>query len=136
MVVSGSRRILIADNDEDVLIALERTLETEGYDTSLAFDAEGIYRTLSNSPFDLVVLDDYLSDKDSFEVLAHFHTAGIWRPVVVTHHRCPTPEDQERLRSLGASAFINKRAHSEHVHIVRFLLQLQRGGEDEFGSFT
>jgi DNA-binding NtrC family response regulator len=50
MFENGSRRILIADNDEDVLIALERTLETEGYDTFLAFDAGGIYRTLSKSP--------------------------------------------------------------------------------------
>jgi len=136
MFENGSRRILIADNDENVLIALERTLETAGYDTSLAFDARGIYRTVSNSTFDLVVLDDYLSDKDSFEVLARFQTAGILLPVVVTHHRYPAPEDQQRLRSLGASAFINKRAHSELVHIVRFLLQPQRGCEDEFDSFT
>jgi DNA-binding response OmpR family regulator len=127
MLKNGSKKILIADNDEVILIALEHTLETEGYDTAVALSAEEIFWMLSRANFDLVVLDDYLSDKDSFEILARFQQAEIRPAVVVTHHRYPAQEEQERLRSLGASAFVSKRAHADLTHIIRFLLQPQKG---------
>jgi DNA-binding response OmpR family regulator len=85
MLKNGSKKILIADNDEVILIAFEHTLETEGYDTAVALSAEEIFWMLSRANFDLVVLDDYLSDKDSFEVLARFQQAEIRTAVVVTH---------------------------------------------------
>jgi DNA-binding response OmpR family regulator len=56
-------KILIADNDEDVLLALERALENEGYDTAVTVSGEVAFRILNTGAFDLLVLDDYLSDR-------------------------------------------------------------------------
>jgi len=62
--------ILVVDNDEDVLIALERVLEEKGYATTLAVSGAEACKLLSEGSFDLLVLDDYLSDRDSVQTLA------------------------------------------------------------------
>jgi len=77
MLKNCSKKILIADNDEDVLIAFEHALETAGYDTAVALNADEIFWMLSRTKFDLVVLDDYLSDEDCFAVLARLQQVGI-----------------------------------------------------------
>ena len=53
-------KILIADNDEDVLVALEQALEDEGYDTAVTVSGDLAFQILSTGVFDLLVLDDYL----------------------------------------------------------------------------
>jgi DNA-binding NtrC family response regulator len=132
MPENGSKKILIADNDEEILIAFEHALETAGYVTAVALNAEEMFWMLSRADFALVVLDDYFSDEDCSAVLARFQITGIRPPVVVTHHRYPTYGVQEKLRTLGASAFVNKRALAGLPHIAHFLLQSQKPGNDEF----
>ena len=83
-------KILIADNDEDVLMELERVLEDEGYDTAVTVSREAAFQVLSTGAFDLLVLDDYLSDQHCVQVLTHFRRAGIQPIVVVTYHRLPS----------------------------------------------
>src|ERR1700682_3132536 len=80
-------KILIADNDEDVLVEVERALADEGYDTAVTVSREGDFRALSPGAFDLLVLDDYLSDQLCVQVLTHFRRTGIQPLVVVTYHR-------------------------------------------------
>lgn len=120
---NGAGRILIADNDEDVLIALEHTLENRGYQTVTAVNHEQTSKMLEEHNVDLCVLDDYLSDKDSIEVLSELRGAGKTPLVIVTYHRFPGPQEERQLRSLGVSAFVNKEAHSELVDIVSHLLE-------------
>jgi len=116
------RRILLADNDEDVLVALERTLEDGGYATTTALSHEEASKILSRSTFDLLVLDDYLSDKDSIQVLTEFRRVGMTLLVIVTYHRFPSFHEENQLRALGVSALVNKSAHSELAQIVDHLL--------------
>lgn len=49
----GLAKILIADNDEEVLVALERILEDEGYSTATAISHEDASIMLSRDSFDL-----------------------------------------------------------------------------------
>ena len=129
-------KVLIADNDEHVLLSLEWTLESEGYDTVVAFNDEEVMRILTEDACDLVVLDDHLSEKDSRQILADFPHAGIRPMVVITYHRFPTLDARKSLESLGVSAFISKQAHSELAHIVRYLLEPHNRSRDELGSLT
>jgi|ERR1035441_2793066 CheY-like chemotaxis protein len=115
--------ILIVDNDEDVLIALERTLEDEGYATATAASQEEALQLLSQGRFECLVLDDYLSDKDSISVLTELRRLEMTPPaVVVTYHRCPSKSFQARVRLLGVRALINKRAYSGLAQVIRYLL--------------
>jgi response regulator of citrate/malate metabolism len=56
---------------------------------------------VSQGTFDLCVLDDYLSDKDSIQVLTEFQRAGMTLLVIVTYHRFPSPQEEKQLRALG-----------------------------------
>jgi DNA-binding response OmpR family regulator len=130
------RKILITDNDDEVLIALERILENEGYATETAVSYEEASKMLSQSSFDLLVLDDFLSDSDSIQFLTDIPSSR--RPlVIVTYNRYPARTEQAQLLTLGVRAFIHKRAHSELTHIVHYLLEPQPGKHDgEWDSIT
>ena len=118
----GLAKMLIADNDEEVLVALERILEDEGYSTATAISHEDASRMLSRDSFDLIILDDYLSDKDSIQFLKELQRSGVMSLVIVTYHRYPSRDDQARLLSLEVSALINKHAYPALVRGVHRLL--------------
>jgi DNA-binding response OmpR family regulator len=56
------KRILIVDDNEDVLIGLERTLEDAGFVTTTAWSREEALRLSDKGPFDLLLIDEHLSD--------------------------------------------------------------------------
>jgi DNA-binding response OmpR family regulator len=62
------KRILVVDDDENIL-SLERTiLEKNGFSVTTAGSGEEALRLLKESSFDLVLLDVMMPDKDGFEV--------------------------------------------------------------------
>lgn|SRR5690348_1169548 len=123
MLKTRPQRILIADNDEEVLLNLERILEDCGYATTTALShAEAAHR-LSQEQFDLYVLDDFLSDKDSVEALSELRQSWAVLPVIVTYQRFPTRNQEQQLRRLGVLALVHKRAHIQLAQIVFEALQ-------------
>lgn len=133
-------KILIVDNDEEVLIALERILEDEGYATATAASQEEASKLLSEGRFECLVLDDYLSDKDSISVLTELRRLEMTPPaVIVTYHRYPSKSFQARVRLLGVRALINKRAYSGLAQVIRYLLDREapelRAAIDRMESF-
>ena len=130
-------KILVVDNDEDVLVALERALEERGYATTVVLSGAEACKLLSEGGFDLLVLDDYLSDRDSVQTLTECRSAGIGLLAVVTYHRFPSIDQAARLRELGVRALIDKRAHSDLIEIVDHLLTpLSAGQRYAFESIT
>ena len=129
-------KVLIVDNDEHVLVALERVLEDLGYATATAVDQREAFQFLSQDTFDLLVLDDCLSDRDCVEVVADLRRSELMPPlVVVTYNRSPLQSQQTRLRLLGVYTWINKRAHTELAETVRELLaRPERKGEGHTNS--
>lgn len=116
-------QILIVDNDEDVLVSLERVLEDQGYATATAINYEQALRLLSQRRFHLLVLDDYLSDRDSIEVVVDLRSSDLMPPfVVVTYHRRPSYGAEERLELLGVRKLVSKLAHTELTQTVRAML--------------
>jgi CheY-like chemotaxis protein len=58
-------RILIVDDDEQVLMALERVLEGEGYCTTTAWSGQEALLLLGKSEFDLLLIDEDLPGLES-----------------------------------------------------------------------
>lgn len=110
---SHRKRILIADNDEELLIALERILETKGYHTALAISYQQLTERIAQETFDLMVLDDYLGDVECAQVLAECQRAGSRSPAIVTFHHEPSPALRHNAMALGAITFVSKQAHDE-----------------------
>ena len=63
-MASDPIKILIVDDDEDVLIELEHLLEGEGYSTMTAWSGQEALRLSENSRFDLLLVDEHLGDID------------------------------------------------------------------------
>jgi DNA-binding response OmpR family regulator len=57
--------ILIVDDDEDVLIRLERTLEAEGYSTTTAWSGREALSIARRFTFDILLVDEHLADMKS-----------------------------------------------------------------------
>lgn len=88
---STPAQILIVDNDEDVLVSLERVLEDQGFTTATAINYEQACMLLSQRTIGLLVLDDYLSDRDSIQVVVDLRCSDMVPSlVVVTYHRRPS----------------------------------------------
>jgi len=116
-------RILILDNDADILLELERVLESDGYSTETAINYEQASALLMQQRFDLLVLDDHLSDRDCIQSVVDLQCTDLIPPfVVVTYHSPPSQGQRARLWILGVSALINKHAHDELAQTVRAML--------------
>jgi len=57
-------KILIVDDDERVLIELERLLEGEGYSTATAWGGREALKLCERTRFDLVLVDEHVGDLD------------------------------------------------------------------------
>ena len=89
-------RILIIEDEESILIALEDNLRLEGYEVSSAKDGtQGLARALERAP-DLVILDIMLPGMNGFEVCRKLRQAGVATPVLML-----TAKSQEADKVLG-----------------------------------
>ena len=69
-------RLLVIDDDEQLLTALRRALAYEGYDVSVAPSGEDGLRLARDAPPDLVVLDVRLPGIDGLEVCRRLRAGG------------------------------------------------------------
>ena len=102
------KRLLIVDNDEKVLIALERALEQEGYETEIAWDLPEGLDVLAGSYFDLLLVGDHPPELNCERVLKVLARERIATPVVVMHSAARHPFAEAYLRHLGASGVVCK----------------------------
>jgi DNA-binding NtrC family response regulator len=118
-------RVLILDNDEIVLIELERMLEDAGFHTTITWDRREAAQFLSTDAYDFVLLGDCFSRTEAERVLEHAtatgnapllvilaaHPSDSCPPAgnsVVVCKRCP----EEVLRALDAAAGAERRGLS------------------------
>lgn len=64
------KRILVVDDDDQILKILEVALGKRGYETVLEADPCVAAEALLRQPFDLVILDINMPNKDGFEIYA------------------------------------------------------------------
>ena len=104
----GKKTILIADDDELVLMTLEALLESQGYDTTTAWSGREALKLMRSRSFDLVLLDDYLPDLDSEEILRQIQQHMAIKPLVIVMQTRPTLDARTRYASLGAADVMGK----------------------------
>jgi CheY-like chemotaxis protein len=116
---SSRKRVLVVDDDESVLIVLEALLENEGYETTTAWGGREALRALRASDFDLIVLDDYLPDVTSEEILRQLEKAPARPPVLLMQTASLTDSAAARYARLGARYFVTKRHPADVALVVR-----------------
>lgn len=121
----GRKRILISDCDVEALLALERVLEDDGFDTTTACTDEETLRLLTQQKFDLALVADHPPELNC-ERLLRLSKFGV--PVVALENRPRHPFAEPYLLSLGAEKIVHKWEHQEVQNAVNELL-LRHNGE-------
>ncbi len=104
-----SKRILLVDDEKDILDLLEFNLESEGYKTSKARDGEEALRKARDKKPDLILLDIMLPKKDGFEVLRELRAAKETMDIPVIFLTAKDSEIDEVVGlELGADDYIIK----------------------------
>jgi len=89
-------KILIVEDEEAILMALEDNLKLEGYEVESATDGEKGFSMASEGKFDLIILDIMLPRMDGFEVCKQLRQAGNTTPIMML-----TAKSQEIDKVLG-----------------------------------
>lgn len=63
-----AKKILIADDEQNIVISLEFLMKREGFDVVVATDGDEAVRRIRNEMPDLVLLDVMMPKKSGFEV--------------------------------------------------------------------
>ncbi len=100
-------RVLIVDDEPDILLMLRVNLEADGFDTALAPDGQTALKRLDQEPFDVVLLDIMMPVLDGWVVLQSLgEREGAPRAIVVSARS--SPRDVARALELGAAAYVTK----------------------------
>jgi DNA-binding response OmpR family regulator len=103
----GPAKVLVVDDEPDVLLLLRIHFEEAGYRTVLAADGETALRRLDEERPDAVVLDVMMPVMDGWSVLEALRSRADAPPVVVLSART-TDADIARARELGAADYVTK----------------------------
>lgn len=102
------KRILLVDDDPDVLASIEMALKSRGYDVLLAHDgAEGLMRAERDAP-DLIILDVVMPRRSGFAVLDRLRCNRSRSPRIILLTGNTEQRHRDFAVSHGADAFLHK----------------------------
>ncbi len=137
--MKSSPRILIIDDDENILRVEAAILKDKGYEVETAFTGSEAIEKTQRDYFDLMLVDIRLPDMEGTEVIARIHdTTPKIRKVIVTGY--PTLQNAVAAVNNGADAYVIKPFDVEQMlATVRKQLELQdqerRFSEEKVADF-
>jgi DNA-binding response OmpR family regulator len=111
-----AKRILVVDDEPELLMAIEIRLKMSGYETMAAHDGqEGLERARKDKP-DLIILDLMLPKIDGYKVCALLKADARYSniPIIMLTARAQDTDEKLGLE-VGANAFITKPFQHEAV---------------------
>ncbi|MCH7702378.1 MAG: response regulator transcription factor [Planctomycetes bacterium] len=100
-------RILVAEDEPDMLMGLRENLQMEGYEVLEAVDGEAAVELATKERPDLILLDVMMPKLDGFAVCKRLREAGFTVPILMLTAR-GQEEDVVRGLELGADDYITK----------------------------
>jgi len=121
------KKVLIVDDDEDILGSIELVMRAEGADTSTVTDGHAAIDALDNSPPDAVVLDMMLPKKSGFLVLEQLKALAK-PPVVIMITANMGKRHMAYAEDLGVDAYLVKPVPLQRLVDTLIRLLLNNGG--------
>ena len=100
-------KILIADDNKAIAMALDLKLQHEGFEVKVVFNGIEALDSLGKEKFDLLILDLIMPQLNGFGVLKNIKEKGIKMPVIVSSDLSQS-EDINKAKELGAVDFFVK----------------------------
>jgi CheY-like chemotaxis protein len=105
-----SKRILVVDDDEMVLMALEELLKPEGYEVhAFSSGTEALKKLDEEGGFDLLMMDVIMPEMDGFELCRRVRQKEKYKEVPIVFLTAKS-RDEDRAKGLeaGANLFLSK----------------------------
>jgi len=100
-------RILIVEDEPDIVLSLEEDLRRQGHQTTAAKDGAQGLSLGKQGTWDLILLDVMLPKMDGFDVCSELRKAGVRTPVIMLTARTHEAEKELGLDS-GADDYVTK----------------------------
>ena len=104
-----AKKVLIADDEPNIVTALEFLLERNGYEVYIARNGEGALKLVEQHQPDLVLLDVMMPVKSGYEVCQRMRERADWRhiKIIMLTAKGRDVEISKGL-SIGADLYITK----------------------------
>jgi two-component system response regulator GlrR len=119
-----SRKILVVDDDPNLLEVLRMRLESEQYDVATALDEEEAKRASRDSVFDLAIIDLQLVHQDGISLMSELQLSNPGLPVIILTAHGSIESAVEAMRR-GAFTYLTKPFDAREL-----LLQIERAFEN------
>ncbi len=126
-------KILVADDDRDLVDMLSYCLKGHGYDVIRAFDGEQAIKRWRETLPDLVILDVQMPKLDGFEVCRKMRSETNSMVLILTAH--DREDDEIRGLEMGADDYLRK-PFSPRQLLARIKAVLRRSSSTHGGSNT
>jgi DNA-binding response OmpR family regulator len=104
-----AKRVLVVDDEPNIVISLRFLMEREGLDVEVAPTGEAALLALERAPADLVLLDVRMPQLDGFEVCQRIRADPRWAAVKIIMLTAKGREvERDKGRALGADAYVTK----------------------------
>ena len=119
------QRLLVVDDDQEVLRMVNRLFELEGYDVVTAADGKSAIELLEEREPDLIILDIMMPGLNGFQVLDLVRQCSDV-PIIMLTARSEVTTLHNAL-ALGADDYVKKPFHTREL-LARVRSKLRRGG--------
>ena len=127
-------RLLLAEDDQDLVVTLKRDLEFAGYAVDLADNGIDAEHLGNENIYDIAVLDIGLPERNGIDVLKNWRNAGNRLPVIVLTARNAWHERVDGFNA-GADDYLGKPFHVEEL-LARITALLHRSMQQPGGKLT
>ena len=103
------KRVLVVDDEPNIVMSLRFLMEREGYDVVVAPTGRAALDALDQGPADLVLLDVMMPELDGFEVCQRIRDNPAWRETRIVMLTAKGRDvEREKGIALGADAYVTK----------------------------
>lgn len=104
-----TRKVLIADDEQNIVISLEFLLKREGFEVLVAGDGEAALQMVAEHHPDLVLLDVMMPKRNGYEVCQRMRERPEWRGIkIIMLSAKGRAVEVSKGVSLGADLYVTK----------------------------
>ena len=131
--MSGKRKVLIADDEPNIVTSLEYLMLRSGYEVRIARDGDEVLALVESFHPDVVLLDVMMPRRNGYEVCQKMRERPDWRQIKIVMLSAKGREAEvNKGLSLGADTYVTKPfSNQELIATIGALLD---GGADPGGA--
>lgn len=131
--MNKQHRLLVVDDEQDMLLLLGTLLKKEGFDVETAMSGEEAISKMKDNTPDLVITDLFMGGMNGMQLMESIHSSTPLLPVIILSGQAQI-RDAVKATHLGSTAFLTKPIEKEGLYEqVRRALNISTNGKKDNG---